>query len=64
MTKFEMIIDEETEGSLEFLENVKNISTSCERVKPGEYNVTAPTIDMFNLVEANIDTVVSIYPVI
>ena len=50
MTNFQMTIDEEAEGSLEFLENVKNISTSCERVKPGEYNVTAPTIDMFKLV--------------
>lgn len=64
MTNFQMTIDETTDGSLEFLENVKNISTSCERVKPGEYNVTAPTIDIFKLVEANIDTVVSIYPVI
>ena len=64
MTNFQITIDETTDGSLEFLENVKNISTSCERVKPGEYNVTAPTIDMFKLVEANTDTVVSIYPVI
>ena len=63
MTKFEMTIDEETEGSLVFLENVQKISTSCERVKPGQYDVTAPTIDMFKLVEANTDTVVSIYPV-
>lgn len=63
MTNFQITIDEETEGSLEFLKKVNDISTSCERVKPGEYNVTAPTIDMFKLVEANTDTVVSIYPV-